>query len=269
MSFPIAIRSRSARPSIFQARRDHRIVDGSEGRHGDRVLRKIERQEAMKRFGWRWFAVSSVMVAALAAMRRDASAVWRRAACCHAGGADVAGSGGTGRGKFDPAKNAEPDSFARRSLTMLMFDTLVTTDESGRIQPSLATSGRPSPGSQRWQFRIRRGVKFHDGTPLTAETAAASLRAANPSWNVSADGDSVVIERARLRSESAGGTGVAAERDCEDELPAARRAARDRFTLSIGSREKSCRWRRRRIAGAGVRSSMPSRSRWEKVFAIR
>ena len=51
------------------------------------------------------------------------------------------------------------------------------------------------PGNQRWQFRIRRGVKFHDGTPLSAEMAAASLRAANPSWNVIADADSVVIER--------------------------------------------------------------------------
>jgi ABC-type transport system substrate-binding protein len=37
-------------------------------------------------------------------------------------------------------------------------------------------------------------VKFHDGTPLTAETAAASLRSANPSWNVVADADSVVID---------------------------------------------------------------------------
>jgi ABC-type transport system substrate-binding protein len=97
---------------------------------------------------------------------------------------------------FVPADNAQPDSFARRSLTTLMFDTLVTTDESGRVQPWLAVSWQASPGNQRWQFRIRRGVKFHDGTPLSAEIAAASLRAANPSWNVSADSDSVVIERA-------------------------------------------------------------------------
>ena len=83
--------------------------------------------------------------------------------------------------------NAEPDSFAQRGLTMLMFDTLVATDESGRIQPSAGHVMAGTPGNQRWQFRIRRGVKFHDGTPLTAEIAAASLRAANPSWNVSAE----------------------------------------------------------------------------------
>jgi len=96
------------------------------------------------------------------------------------------------------ANPAQPDSFAVRSLTMLMFDTLVTTDENGRIQPGLATSWQASQanqqGNQRWQLRIRRGVKFHDGMPLSVEVAAASLRAANPAWNVSANADSVVIE---------------------------------------------------------------------------
>jgi ABC-type transport system substrate-binding protein len=81
---------------------------------------------------------------------------------------------------------------------MLLFDTLVSTDENVRVQPGLATSWQASPGSQpgnqRWQFRIRRGVRFHDGTPLSAEMAAASLRLANPRWNVSADADSLVIE---------------------------------------------------------------------------
>jgi ABC-type transport system substrate-binding protein len=95
---------------------------------------------------------------------------------------------------LDPADSTQPDSFARRSLTMLMFDTLVSTDENGRVQPSLATAWQPDPGSQRWRFRVRPGVKFHDGTPLTAEIAAGSLRAANPSWNVIADADAVVLE---------------------------------------------------------------------------
>jgi len=106
---------------------------------------------------------------------------------------------------LDPADTTQPDSFARRSLTILMFDTLVTADENVRVQPALATSWQTSQGNQmgdqRWQFRIRRDVKFHDGTPLSAEIAAASLRAANPSWNVSADADSVVIERDRPDSE--------------------------------------------------------------------
>lgn len=96
---------------------------------------------------------------------------------------------------LDPADTAVPDTFAQRSLASLLFDTLVSLDESGRAKPALAESWQSSHGNQRWAFRIRRGVKFHDGSPLTAEIAAASLRFANPSWNVSTEGDSVVIER--------------------------------------------------------------------------
>jgi ABC-type transport system substrate-binding protein len=89
---------------------------------------------------------------------------------------------------------SDSDSFAGRSLTMLMFDSLVTTDEHGLVQPGLAESWQASQANQRWQLRIERGVKFHDGTLLSAEIAAASLRAANPAWNVSAAGETVVIE---------------------------------------------------------------------------
>lgn len=105
------------------------------------------------------------------------------------------------------ANGTPADSFARRSLTQLMFDTLVTIEVNGRVQPALATSWQAAQGNQagiqRWQFRIRRAVKFHDGTPLSAEIAAASLRFANPAWNVtvSADADSVVIEPATSDSD--------------------------------------------------------------------
>jgi ABC-type transport system substrate-binding protein len=143
----------------------------------------------MRLFDWRWFVVSSMMVVAVAASAETRPQyggvlhVSMRAAPASLDPADL-----------DPVKHAQPDSFARRSLTMLMFDTLVSTDENGRVQPALATGWQVSPDSRRWRFRVRPGVKFHDATTLTAEIAAASLRAANPSWNVIADVDSVVIE---------------------------------------------------------------------------
>jgi peptide/nickel transport system substrate-binding protein len=96
---------------------------------------------------------------------------------------------------LDPADTAVPDSFAQRSLASLLFDTMVRVDDLGRARPALAESWQASRGNQRWVFRMRRGVKFHDGAPLTAEIAAASLRFANPSWNVSAEDDTVVIDR--------------------------------------------------------------------------
>lgn len=95
---------------------------------------------------------------------------------------------------LDPADATVPDSFAQRSLTSLLFDTLVSIDDTGHARPLLAESWQASRGNQRWVFGIRHGVKFHDGTPVTSEIVAASLRFANPSWNVSTEGDSVVIE---------------------------------------------------------------------------
>ena len=96
---------------------------------------------------------------------------------------------------LDPADKSQPDSVSKRNLTRLMFETLVTLDDRGKLKPALASSWQAAPGNQRWQFWLRSDVKFHDGSPLTAESVAAALRSANPDWNVSPAGDSVVIER--------------------------------------------------------------------------
>jgi peptide/nickel transport system substrate-binding protein len=139
----------------------------------------------MKRFVWRSLAVSSALLAVMAAAQAETRPQY---------GGTLHVAMRAAPASLDPA-DAGPDSFARRNVSMLMFETLITTDDNGRIRPLLATSWHGSADNRHWQFRLRRGARFHDGTPLTADAAAASLRAANPSWNVSADGDSVVIER--------------------------------------------------------------------------
>jgi len=96
---------------------------------------------------------------------------------------------------LDPADSGQPDSLARRNLSHLIFDTLVTLDDRGRPQPALASSWQPEPGNQRWQFYIRHGVTFQDGTPVTSDAVAASLRVANPNWKVFPTGEAIVIER--------------------------------------------------------------------------
>jgi MarR-like DNA-binding transcriptional regulator SgrR of sgrS sRNA len=98
---------------------------------------------------------------------------------------------------LDPTDVTQADSLARRNLLSLIFDTLVTVDDRGRTHPALATAWQASSGNQRWQFTLRRGVRFHDGSPFTAEIAASSLRMANPSWKVFTDGYSVIVERDR------------------------------------------------------------------------
>jgi peptide/nickel transport system substrate-binding protein len=136
----------------------------------------------MRLTGWRWLAISSLMAMAVSAETRPQY-------------------GGTFQVEVRPAlvsldltDEAQPDSFARRNLTRLVFETLVASDDGGRLHPGLATSWQSLSGNQRWQFRLRKAVKFHDGTSLTPEIAASILRGANPAWKVISEADSVVVE---------------------------------------------------------------------------
>src|SRR5437868_2467344 len=61
------------------------------------------------------------------------------------------------------------DLLARNNLVPQIFDPLVTFSETGQPQAALATSWRHDADFKRWEFQIRTGVKFHDGTPLTPE----------------------------------------------------------------------------------------------------
>jgi ABC-type transport system substrate-binding protein len=84
---------------------------------------------------------------------------------------------------------------AAERLESLVFDRLVGLDEHEMLQPALAVSWKPDEHSKRWQFRLREGVKFSDGTPLTPTTAALALQQLlGASFDVSATSDSVVIQ---------------------------------------------------------------------------
>lgn len=95
---------------------------------------------------------------------------------------------------LDPSDSSQAGVFALPSLSHLMFDTLVTLDGRGQAQPALSTSWQADPGNQRWQFSIRRGVTFQDGTPVSPDAVAASLRVVNPNWKIFATGEAVVVE---------------------------------------------------------------------------
>jgi ABC-type transport system substrate-binding protein len=96
---------------------------------------------------------------------------------------------------LDPADPQQSRSLVLRNLYSLIFDTLVTLDDRGKPQAALASSWQADPNLQRWEFHLRQGVTFPDGSPLTPAVVAASLRAANPSWNVFPTADTVVTER--------------------------------------------------------------------------
>jgi len=51
----------------------------------------------------------------------------------------------------------------------MIYETLVTMDPKGQFQPGLADSWTVSPDGLVWTFKLHPGVKFHDGTALTAD----------------------------------------------------------------------------------------------------
>ena len=54
-------------------------------------------------------------------------------------------------------------------VTAQLFETLVATpDDSTEVVPGLAESWTTSADGLAWTFKLRRGVRFHDGTPLEA-----------------------------------------------------------------------------------------------------
>ncbi|HSJ57061.1 MAG TPA: ABC transporter substrate-binding protein [Anaerolineae bacterium] len=61
------------------------------------------------------------------------------------------------------------------ALRYLLYDTLVEEQGISNLQPGLAESWDVSEDGLVWTFKIREGVTFHDGTPLTAEEVAWSL----------------------------------------------------------------------------------------------
>lgn len=67
----------------------------------------------------------------------------------------------------------QPNGIARR----LVYDGLTRMDARGFVAPALALDWKADSGNHRWQFRLRPGVHFSDGTPVTSVNVVASLNA--------------------------------------------------------------------------------------------
>jgi MarR-like DNA-binding transcriptional regulator SgrR of sgrS sRNA len=79
----------------------------------------------------------------------------------------------------------------------LIFDGLTRVDLDGTVRPSLAVRWTSENSDRRWQFWLRPGVHFQDGSPLNVAVVATSLTgscgAACPWTAVRAVGSSVVF----------------------------------------------------------------------------
>lgn len=74
---------------------------------------------------------------------------------------------------LDPHNVTDGESF---DVTQMIFDTLVRYKEGKtEVEPALAVSWRVSKGGREWTFQLRRGVRFHDGTPFDANAVVFSF----------------------------------------------------------------------------------------------
>jgi peptide/nickel transport system substrate-binding protein len=85
-----------------------------------------------------------------------------------------------------------------------LLEPLVRPDPAGVITPMLAESWESNEDATEWRFKLRSGLTFHSGEPVTAAAVVASFDIArgatgqHPQWwtqvtGVSAEGDDVVV----------------------------------------------------------------------------
>jgi ABC-type transport system substrate-binding protein len=78
---------------------------------------------------------------------------------------------GTEPSGLDPAIHPGPPQHPVNA----MYDGLVHWNTKMEAVPALATSWEPSPDGKVWTFKLREGVKFHDGTPFNAQAVKATV----------------------------------------------------------------------------------------------
>ncbi|HZT29099.1 MAG TPA: ABC transporter substrate-binding protein [Bryobacteraceae bacterium] len=99
------------------------------------------------------------------------------------------------RGAVSSLDPTEPDrSPAALRLDALLFDHLVGVDDSGQPRPALAVAWQHDPAERRWYFRLRSGIRFHDGAPLSPTAAAAAVQATLKGAAVSPAADGITIQ---------------------------------------------------------------------------
>lgn len=73
---------------------------------------------------------------------------------------------------LDPSKDTSPLGFNYR---LNVFDALTELQRDGKLNPRLAESWTFSPDLTEWTFKLRQGVKFHDGSPFIADDVVFTI----------------------------------------------------------------------------------------------
>src|SRR5512137_2001926 len=88
----------------------------------------------------------------------------------------LAGSGSPSAQTLRYASAFDPNSLDPHALALVyqsrivtqIYEGLVNRDRNFQIEPSLALSWQ-AIDARTWRFKLRPGVRFHDGAPLTAD----------------------------------------------------------------------------------------------------
>jgi peptide/nickel transport system substrate-binding protein len=67
------------------------------------------------------------------------------------------------------------DDGSERAINDNIYETLLSRDATGKLQPGLATVLPTKVDDLTWQFKLRDGVKFQDGSAFNADSVVASI----------------------------------------------------------------------------------------------
>jgi peptide/nickel transport system substrate-binding protein len=66
-------------------------------------------------------------------------------------------------------------AYMSRNHGYMIYDTLFGSDEKNQVKPQMVEEWSVSPDRRLWTFKLRKGLEFHDGKPVTGEDVVASL----------------------------------------------------------------------------------------------
>ena len=67
-------------------------------------------------------------------------------------------------------------AYITRNHGYMIYDTLFAIDEKLQVKPQMVDSWTTSDDGLTWTFKLRDGLEWHDGTPVTSEDCVASLK---------------------------------------------------------------------------------------------
>ena len=82
-----------------------------------------------------------------------------------------------GRGDLQTTDPHSQNENLTNNINILVYEALIERDKKLALRPSLAESWQQTSPTT-WRFKLRAGVKFHDGTPFTADDVVFSYERA-------------------------------------------------------------------------------------------